>query len=285
MQLVLLDGKPSHALLSNTPVSARHRWSTSAFFVQDSVRLNRTTFNLGVRFDGVSAWLPAQSSPAGLWVGERSFPRPTSSTSRSASGLVSASCRISSATAGRRPRRTTGGSTTSSGPTFPEDVNPNNSTTVQVPWADLNGNMTYDPGELDLRPFVGFPPGVFPVVLPESKRPFSEEVSVALEQDLGNDLGVAISYHRRMFRHGLVQLDLARPASAYTPVARIYTDPYDKQVKPITVYNLDANARDRARSRHRQLRRREQLQRLRGHRHEEDVEPLADAGRRDVLQP
>ncbi|MGH2435521.1 MAG: carboxypeptidase regulatory-like domain-containing protein, partial [bacterium] len=75
MQLVLRDGVASHALLSNTPVSAEHQWNTWALFLQDNVRLRRTTLNLGVRVDGAKAWLPAQSSPAGLWVGERSFPK------------------------------------------------------------------------------------------------------------------------------------------------------------------------------------------------------------------
>jgi hypothetical protein len=241
MQLVLQDGRPSHALLSNTPVSARHRWSTSAFFVQDSMRLNRTTFNVGVRFDGVKAWLPAQSSPAGLWVGERSFPRTDVYDFSFSVGPRLGVVHDLFGNGRTAIKAYYGRFYDQFGANLPEDVNPNNSTTVQVPWADLNNNRTYDAGELDLRPFVGFPAGVFPRVLPDSRRPFSEEVSVALEQDLGNDLGVAISYHRRMFKNGLVQLDLARPASAYTPVARTYTDPYDLQVKPITVYNLAAN--------------------------------------------
>ena len=37
--------------------------------------LGRATINYGVRLDGVSAYLPAQSSPAGTFVGERSFPQ------------------------------------------------------------------------------------------------------------------------------------------------------------------------------------------------------------------
>ena len=124
---------------------------------------------------------------------------------------------------------------------IPEEVNRNNSTTVQVPWNDLNKDLTYDPGELDLSPFVGFPAGVFPVVLPGAKRPYSQEISAGVEHTLPAGVGLSVSYHRRMFRDGLIQFDRARPASTYTEVARTYTDPYDGQVKPITVYNVDAS--------------------------------------------
>ena len=43
--------------------------------------IGRATINVGVRLDGVRGYLPAQASPAGTFVGERSFPRRMSSTS------------------------------------------------------------------------------------------------------------------------------------------------------------------------------------------------------------
>jgi hypothetical protein len=246
IQLVLRDGVPSHALLSNTPVNSEHEWSTWAYYLQDNVRFSRVTLNLGVRFDGVHIWLPEQSSPAGLWVGERSFAK---------TDVAKWSFNVGPRLGFVYDLTGAGKSTLKGyygrfydqfGANLPEDVNPNNSTTVQVPFTPPSGAQTsYAPAEvlssLDLRPFVGFPPGVFPKVSPDASRPYSEEVSLAVEHTLITDLAVAVSYHRRMFRDGLVQFDRARPSSAYTAVGRTYTDPGDGQVKPITVYNLDAS--------------------------------------------
>ncbi len=43
-------------------------------FAQDRWMIGRATINAGFRIDGVKAYVPAQSSPAGTWVGERSLP-------------------------------------------------------------------------------------------------------------------------------------------------------------------------------------------------------------------
>jgi hypothetical protein len=72
----------------------------------------------------------------------------------------------------------------------------------------------------------------------EASRPFSEEFNVGIDHTLSRDLAVSASYHRRQHRNGLAILDLARPASAYTPVERTYTDP-ERGPQTITVYNLN----------------------------------------------
>src|SRR6185312_1470410 len=66
-------GRPFRAQLSNTPVNSDHRLNTWAFFAQDRWMIGRATLNYGVRIDGLNSYLPAQSSPAGTFVGERSF--------------------------------------------------------------------------------------------------------------------------------------------------------------------------------------------------------------------
>ena len=71
--LELRDGAPFQAVLSNTPIDSDHRLNTWGVFLQDRWVVGRATINAGVRMDGVDAFLPAQSSPAGAFVGERSF--------------------------------------------------------------------------------------------------------------------------------------------------------------------------------------------------------------------
>ena len=71
--LEMRDGVPFQAQLANTPVRSDHRLNTWAVFLQDQWRVRRFTLNAGLRLDGVNGYVPAQSSPAGTWAGERSF--------------------------------------------------------------------------------------------------------------------------------------------------------------------------------------------------------------------
>lgn len=71
--LELNDGVPFRAQLANTPIQQVSRINTWGAFAQDQWRVKRLTVNAGVRIDGVHSYLPAQSSPAGTWVGERRF--------------------------------------------------------------------------------------------------------------------------------------------------------------------------------------------------------------------
>ena len=113
-------------------------------------------------------------------------------------------------------------------------------------WTDRNGNLALDPGELGT--FTGFPRGLFPTVDSDATRPYSEEFNVGVEHQLGRDMALSASYHRRHHRNGLGILDRARGPEAYTPVPRTYTDPITGQVQSITIYSLRPefiNARDR----------------------------------------
>ena len=73
--LELQDGRPFQAQLSNTPINSDHRLQTWGVFLQDRWVVGRATINAGLRIDGVSAHLPAQTSPAGTYVEARSFPK------------------------------------------------------------------------------------------------------------------------------------------------------------------------------------------------------------------
>ncbi len=244
--LELVDGLATRAFLSNTPINSDHRLETWAAFAQDGWTIGRATVNVGIRIDGLKAYLPAQSSPAGTWVSERSFAeREVFNFSAKVAPRFGLSYDLVGN--GRTALKAYYGRFYNQfGSELAEASNQNALATLQVPWADPNGNLRVDPGELTLTGFTGFAAGLFPPIDPDARRPFSDEMNIGISHQLMPNLAVSASYHRRQHRDGLTILDRARPTSAYTPVPRTYTDKGATQT--ITVYSLDpalATRRDR----------------------------------------
>jgi hypothetical protein len=244
--LELRDGVPFQAQLSNTPINSDHRLQTWGVFMQDRWVLGRATINAGVRMDGVTAHLPAQTSPAGAWVDERNFAK-----ADVFSFPFNIAPRLGVSFDLFRDGRTAlkayyGRFYNQFGSQIAEAANPNAIVDQAVSWDDQNGNLALDPGELGA--FTGFPRGLFPTVDPDATRPYSEEFNAGVERQLGRDMALSVSYHRRHHRNGLGILDRARTADAYTPIARTYTDPVSGQTESITIYSLRPEfitARDR----------------------------------------
>ncbi|HWM28932.1 MAG TPA: TonB-dependent receptor, partial [Woeseiaceae bacterium] len=246
--LELVDGVATRAFLSNTPINSDHKLDTWAAFAQDRWMIGRATINVGVRIDGVKAYLPAQASPAGTWVGERSFPeREVFSFSANVAPRFGISYDLFGN--GRTALKGYAGRFYNQfGSELAEASNQNALAQLQVPWTDPNGNRRVDPGELNLSTFTGFASGLFPPIDDDAKRPYSDEFNVGVDHQLIRDLAVSVSYHRRQHRNGLTILDRARPESAYTAITRTYTDPDRSGPQSIVVYTLDpalATRRDR----------------------------------------
>ncbi len=233
--LEMRDGVPFQANISNTPINSDHRLNTWGAFIQDRWAVGRATINIGVRMDGTSGYLPAQASPAGTYVGERSFgkidvydynfniaPRIGISYDLFGNGQTALKAYY-----GRFYNQF--------GSEILEASNRNALATQNVPWNDANGNLQLDPGELGAIPT--FSAGLFPVVDPDSSRPYSDEINAGVEHQLMPNLAVGVSYHRRQHRNGLTQIDRARPTSAYTPEERTFTD-FDGTQRSITIYKL-----------------------------------------------
>jgi hypothetical protein len=242
--LELTDGAPTGAQISNTPVNSDHRLDTWGVFLQDRWAVGRATINYGVRLDGVSAYLPAQSSPAGSFVGERSFPRrDVFDFGLNAAPRIGLSYDLLGN--GRAALKAYYGRFFNQfGSELAETVNLNARQSVRVTWADLDGDLRLDPGE--------FTPPAFTSIVPridsEMERPYSDEMNIGIDYQLLPNLAVSASYHRRQHRRGLGIVDLARPSSEYSPVQRTYLDPDTGTQTPITVYNLNpalATVRDR----------------------------------------
>jgi hypothetical protein len=244
--LELQDGVPFQAQLANTPINSDHRLQTWGIFLQDRWVLGRATINAGMRIDGVSAHLPAQTSPAGTFVEARSFPEtdvfdfgpnvaPRLGISYDLFGTGRTAIK---AYYGRFYNQF--------GSQISEAANPNAIVNQAVTWTDSNANMALDPGELGT--FTGFPRGLFPTVAGDATRPYSEEINIGFEQQLVGNMAVSASYHRRLHRNGLGILDRARGPEAYMPIERTYVDPISGQTQSITIFNLRSefiNARDR----------------------------------------
>jgi hypothetical protein len=116
-----------------------------------------------------------------------------------------------------------------------ETANPNALATLNATWNDSDGDRQLDPGELTGIPT--FSAGLFPSVDSNTDRPYSDEINAGVEHQIVPNLAVGVSYHRRQHRNGLGIVDRARPASAYTPELRTFTDA-DGSVKEITIYKL-----------------------------------------------
>ena len=206
--------------------------------MQDRWVVGRATINYGVRVDGVKAYLPEQSSPAGTF-GPGALVCQTDVYDFSLNAAPRIGLSYDLFGRGRTALKAYYGRFHNQfGSEIAETVNPNARINVQVPWNDRNNNLMLDPGELNLTNFTGFT-GVFPRMDPNATRPYSDEFNVGVDHQLVRDFAVSVSYHRRQHRNGLGIVDVARPSSAYTAVTRTYADP-QRGAQTITVYSLDA---------------------------------------------
>ena len=250
--LTAINGVSNEALLYDTPTASEDKMSEWAFFIQDAWTLGqRATLNLGVRFDGVTGSVPAQTKPAGVWSGSREFAPVDNVPNWNFNAAPRLGISYDLFGDGRTAIKAYYGRTyAQTGAQYTSAVNPVGGSSINVPWNDLNGDLFLDPGpsgtivdspELDLTRLVqvGFVGGLTDRFDPEAKRPYSDIIDVGFEHQLGADVSVGARYIRRQHRRGLARIDLNRPTSAYSPVQRTYDDPVDGANQTITVFDLD----------------------------------------------
>jgi hypothetical protein len=101
-------------------------------------------------------------------------------------------------------------------------------TTTTYRWRDFNGNKIYDPGEVNLNlngaDFISQSGGSNFIPSAAEKQPKSDEISLSLERELGQNFGVRGSYVFSRYHNTYRILNTLRPYDAYN-VPVVQSDP------------------------------------------------------------
>jgi hypothetical protein len=115
-----------------------------------------------------------------------------------------------------------------------EQVNPNDLGGDFRSWTDGNGDGVAQLSELGppTRPYGGR----VNTIDPSLKQPYSDEVNVGIDRELLRNLSAGVTYYRRHNGRRFSGINLAVPATAYTPITVVGGDG-----QPVTVFNQDAS--------------------------------------------
>jgi hypothetical protein len=251
-----VGGVPNQAVEITTfslPVEPKNGLNLHSLYATDQWRLGRRlTFNLGLRFDRQTTFIPAQvqepstfvnaAEYAAIDVGAWNMWAPRAAVAWDPTG------------SGKNVVKAAYGWYNDELPyfvaTFTDIYNPVFATATTYRWRDLNGNRDYDPGEVNLNvngpDFIDIMSAANTRPLgPNFKLPHSHEVAVSVERELLPNMGsrVLYVYKRRVDDYGTV--NAARPYSAYNiPLQRrdpgpdgVVNTPDDGSM--VTIYDYD----------------------------------------------
>jgi Carboxypeptidase regulatory-like domain len=225
------NGVPFSVVEYNTPVTPTANVNADdAIYAQDSWTTKRLTVNAGVRFDYYKSSIPAQTSAAGTWVPTRSFPAEPVDVFKNVvprlggaydlfgNGKTAVKASASEYVGGE-------------GVTLAQTLNPNGSASRTCPWTDPSHDNIPQLSEIGAcGPYSG---GVTTRIDPNLTRPLQWEYVGQLQQQVRPGFSVTVAYFHRRFFNNYGAINVAVPASGYTPVT--ITNPVDNT--PFTIYN------------------------------------------------
>ena len=241
---IVSSGKPDSVRLVNTPSGHKEEGVNTGVYAQDSWRLGRWTLNPGIRYERFVMSIPAQSAPAGTWIGARDF--------SAQNGIVNwntVSPRLGASwdVAGDGRTAVKGGVSRYDrleGITIIQPLNQRNISFQLCPWSDSNLDLIAEVNEIardrcsgSLQPTLGN-------VDPNLKRPHQWEYTVMVQRQVGANTAVSVGYYGRRFGDLYTTVNAAVPPSAYSPVT--ITNPLTNQ--PMTVYNQNPATRGQVRN-------------------------------------
>jgi hypothetical protein len=232
LTVTVANGLPQYASLLNTPFRSLDRINETAGFIQDSISLGRLTINAGVRYDRFLTFLPPQQSPAGTWVGARSYPRSGNLVFNDLSPRVSVAFDPSGA--GKSVFRASYSRFVNlQGASLIDQFNPNASSSVRVTFASLGSN-NYPIGLSTSPIFVDG--GQFRTADPNLRRGFSRQITAGYERQVLNDVRVSVGYYYRDQGNYQTSFNRALTVADYSPLTVVN----GLTNQPITIYNLAA---------------------------------------------
>jgi hypothetical protein len=236
IRLFYANTVPYQVRVYNTPVISTSYIQSTGFFAQDSWSVHNLTLNVGFRYDRANGWIPAQSTPAGTYMGARSIDQRRDVYKQGipvwrAGAVYDVFGNGNTAIKGNFSRYAT-----QVGIGVVTNVHPFIQDSAVLAWTDRNGNDYPDPNELGT--FEGFT-GSVTTRYENANGPdwaYSDELTTGIEHQLMKDVRVGVMYYHRTNRKNTGRFNTAVPSSAYTPLT--VTNPTDG--KSVTIYNLDS---------------------------------------------
>lgn len=238
MYLVYNNRRPTAIQIWNTPTHNVSIEKLFGVFAQDSWTIaHRLTLNLGARFDVNRGIIPEQSSAAGTWVPERTTAESTpidqkigvwrTGASYDPTGNGKTAVKASYSRYGLQV-----------GLDRVQNVHPFQFTSATCPWSDSNGDNTMQSNEIGKCS--GFPGLSVRYARPDGpKWPYSDEVTVGIEQQVARDIRVGLMYYHRTNKDQIGLRNEAVPWTAYTPVTVNVPSGPTGPGGTATLYNLD----------------------------------------------
>ena len=238
LRAIYRDGVPDSVNTYNTPVTNSQFLLHQALFVQDAWQASRKlAVTLGLRVEKKIGSVPEGCQPETIFVAGQCFDRidnvpnwldwaPRFGLVYDVFGNGKTALKLS---ANRYALPI--------GATIPGRVNPLRQTNDTRAWTDLNKNGIPELNELG--PSTGFNLGTTNRYSPDVERPYTNEVNVEVQQDLGGGLVVAAGFFYRGQRSQIGSKNLAVPLESYIPIE--VTEKVTGQ--RVTVYNQDPATR------------------------------------------